>query len=173
MNKQVATFGGGCFWCVDAVIQLLHGVEKVVSGYAGGQTPAPGYREVCGGRTGHAEVVQVTFDADALSYTDLLTVFMTSHDPTQLNMQGADHGSQYRSTIMAHDNSQVMEAQALLKTLQDSFSNTHKDGGRHLTKISSLPKDYHRTTIPIMAAQGYCRVVIDPKDSQLRAKQRR
>lgn len=169
MNKQVATFGGGCFWCVEAVIQRLKGVEKVASGYAGGQTPAPSYREVCSGVSGHAEVVQVTFDADVLSYKELLTVFMTSHDPTQLNKQGADHGTQYRSTIMTHNDEQKRVAEQLFAELQKVFSSTIK------TEIVSLEKffaaeQYHQNYYNNNSAQGYCRVAIDPKIAKLRAR---
>lgn len=95
-NKQIATFGGGCFWCIEAIAQRLNGVESVVSGYAGGDTPDPNYRSISSGTTGHAEVVQITFDADVLSYESLIGIFMTSHDPTTLNQQGADRGTQYR-----------------------------------------------------------------------------
>ena len=99
-NFQLATFGGGCFWCTEAVIQEVKGVEKVISGYSGGSVPGkPTYREICSGLTGHAEVVQVTFDANVISYEDILVIFMTTHDPTTLNRQGADRGTQYRSVI--------------------------------------------------------------------------
>ena len=102
-NIQIATIGGGCFWCIEAIVQRLKGVELYVSGYAGGTTDMPTYRSTSDGTTGHAEVVQVTFDADQISYEDLLTIFMTSHDPTTLNRQGADRGTQYRSIILYHD----------------------------------------------------------------------
>lgn len=100
---QKATLGGGCFWCVEAIIQRLKGVEKVISGYTGGTTKDPTYREVCNGNTGHAEVIQVTFDAEIITYDELLAVFITSHDPTTLNKQGADYGTQYRSVIYYHN----------------------------------------------------------------------
>ncbi len=104
---QIATLGGGCFWCIEAVFNEIKGVEKIVSGYTGGTAPGkPTYREVCSGLTGHAEVVQITFDQNVISYEDLLVIFMTSHDPTTLNRQGGDTGTQYRSVIYYHDNAQ-------------------------------------------------------------------
>src|SRR5688572_13719302 len=99
MNQEIATLAGGCFWCLEAVFELLQGVSKVASGYTGGQTPDPTYEQVCGGRTGHAEVVQVTFDPAVVSYQEILDVFFATHDPTTLNRQGADVGTQYRSAI--------------------------------------------------------------------------
>ena len=106
-NIQVTTVGGGCFWCTEAVFQKVKGVEKVVSGYAGGNVPGkPTYREICSGLTGHAEVIQVTFDADIVSFEDILVIFLTTHNPTTLNRQGADVGTQYRSVIFYHDTNQ-------------------------------------------------------------------
>ena len=117
-NMQQATFGGGCFWCTEAVFQELKGVEKVVSGYSGGNVPGhPTYREICSGLTGHAEVVQIAFDANVISYEDILVIFMTTHDPTTLNRQGADKGTQYRSVIYYHDENQKTIAR---KSLQDT-----------------------------------------------------
>jgi peptide-methionine (S)-S-oxide reductase len=105
-NLQLATVGGGCFWCLEAVFQRVNGVSKVVSGYAGGRTENPNYREVCGGNTGHAEVIQIEFDPATVSYEKLLDVFWKCHDPTTLNRQGADTGTQYRSIILTHDENQ-------------------------------------------------------------------
>ena len=106
-NLQLATIGGGCFWCTEAVFQDVRGIEKVVSGYSGGNVPGyPTYREICSGLTGHAEVIQITFNANVISYEDILVVFMTTHDPTTLNQQGADRGTQYRSVIFYHDDKQ-------------------------------------------------------------------
>ncbi|MDX1628867.1 MAG: peptide-methionine (S)-S-oxide reductase MsrA, partial [Fulvivirga sp.] len=105
-NFKKATFGGGCFWCLEAVFQQINGVESVISGYAGGKVANPSYREVCYGRTGHAEVVQITYDEDIISYQELLEIFWTSHDPTTLNRQGADVGTQYRSIILYHNEEQ-------------------------------------------------------------------
>ncbi len=169
MNKQVATIGGGCFWCVEAVIQRLNGVLNVVPGYAGGHREKPNYREVCTGETGHAEVIQVTFDADILSYEDLLMVFMTSHDPTTLNRQGADRGTQYRSTIMYHNEEQLEIAERVLASLSTEFSDLI------VTEIVPLQEffqaeEYHQNYYNNNSAQGYCRAVIEPKVSKLRAK---
>ncbi len=112
-RREVATLGGGCFWCLEAVYQELQGVEKVESGYSGGDVPDPTYREVCSETTGHAEVVQVTFDPELVSYKDILEVYFTIHDPTTLNRQGADVGTQYRSVIFYHDDEQWRVAEAV------------------------------------------------------------
>lgn len=166
-NRQIATFGGGCFWCIEAVIQRLKGVQSVTSGYAGGQVTDPDYRSVCSGTTGHAEVIQVAFDADVLSYEDLLTVFMTSHDPTTLNRQGADRGTQYRSIILYHSDEQKKAAQAVIEKLESSFPNPL------VTEIVPLDKfyaaeDYHHDYYNRNKSAGYCRVVIDPKITKLK-----
>jgi len=116
-NPQIATLAGGCFWCLEAVFDELNGVISVESGYSGGHVEDPSYRAVCNGDTGHAEVVQVTFDPSVLSYRDLLTVFFTIHDPTTLDRQGADVGTQYRSTIFYHDESQRADAEAVIREL--------------------------------------------------------
>lgn len=168
MTKELATFGGGCFWCVEAVIQRLKGVEKVVSGYSGGQAPGhPTYREVCSGRTGHAEGIQVEFDADEISYFDLLMIFMTSHDPTTLNRQGADRGTQYRSVIFYHNDHQRKTAEEVIKKLSDVYSDTI------VTELSPLDifyaaEDNHQNYYNENSDAGYCRVVIAPKLSKLR-----
>lgn len=168
MTKELATFGGGCFWCVEAVIQRLKGVEKVVSGYSGGQAPGhPTYREVCSGRTGHAEVIQVEFDADEISYFDLLMIFMTSHDPTTLNRQGADRGTQYRSVTFYHNDHQRKTAEEVIKKLSDVYSDTI------VTELSPLDifcaaEDNHQNYYNENSDAGYCRVVIAPKLSKLR-----
>ena len=112
-DTETATVGGGCFWCVEAAFKQLDGIESVTSGYAGGHADDPTYREVCSGTTGHAEVVQVAYDPDALSYEDILEVFFTVHDPTQLNRQGPDVGSQYRSVVLTHDDEVVTEVEPL------------------------------------------------------------
>ena len=167
-NIQMATFGGGCFWCVEAVIQRLKGVEKIESGYAGGKFPDPTYKEVCSGLSGHAEVVQVTFDADQISYHDLLTIFMTTHDPTTLNRQGADNGTQYRSVIYYHDDAQ----KDVISMVMDELKNTFPDP--IVTEVSPLPtffvaEDYHQNYFNQNMGASYCRIVIDPKVQKLRA----
>lgn len=167
-NLQLATIGGGCFWCVEAVIQELKGVEKVVSGYTGGKAPGkPTYREVCSGLTGHAEVVQVSFNAEVISYKDLLMVFMTTHDPTTLNRQGADRGTQYRSVIYYHDESQKEIAEAVVKEMASYYDNPI------VTEISPLQtfheaEEYHQDYYRNNTAQGYCSAVITPKLAKLR-----
>ena len=168
MNRQTATIGGGCFWCVEAIIQRLKGVESVISGYAGGQTDNPNYRAICTGTTGHAEVVQVTFDADVISYEDLITVFMTSHDPTTLNQQGADRGTQYRSIIMYHNDQQKVIAEQVLDTLQKTFTDPIVTEIVPLSRFYIAEK-YHQNYYDNNAYAGYCRMVIDPKVSKLRS----
>lgn len=168
-NKQIATFGGGCFWCIEAIVQRLIGVEKVVSGYAGGHTADPDYRSTSSGTTGHAEVIQVTFDADILSYEDLITIFMASHDPTTLNSQGADHGTQYRSIILYHDNIQKKTAEKVFEIVKDLYD------GPIVTELAAAEKfhiaeSYHQDYYNNNQTKGYCRVVIDPKIAKLRKK---
>ena len=167
-NLQVATIGGGCFWCTEAVFQEVKGVEKVVSGYSGGSAPGhPTYREICSGLTGHAEVIQITFDADVISYEDILVIFMTTHDPTTLNQQGADRGTQYRSVIYYHDKIQKEIAEVVSKEIAPYYENPV------VTEISPLDvffeaekehQDYYRNN----QEQGYCSFVITPKLTKLR-----
>ena len=167
-NIQLATFGSGCFWCTEAVFQEVKGVEKVVSGYSGGTAPGkPTYREICSGLTGHAEVVQITFDSNVISYEDILVIFMTTHDPTTLNRQGADRGTQYRSVIYYHDNAQKEIADIVVKEVTDYYEN------KIVTEVSALDvfynaekehQDYYRNN----RSQGYCSFVIKPKLTKLR-----
>ena len=165
---QIATFGGGCFWCTEAIFQEIEGIEKVESGYSGGNAPGkPTYREVCSGLTGHAEVVQVTFDPNVISYKDILVIFMTTHDPTTLNRQGGDHGTQYRSVIFYHDDSQKEFAEVVLKEVSTYFDDPI------VTEISPLDifykaEDYHQDYYVNNQDQGYCNFVIAPKISKLR-----
>ena len=168
-NKQVATFGGGCFWCVEAVIQRLEGVESVVSGYSGGKTLNPTYRDICSGTTEHAEVVQVTFDADVISYEDLVTIFMTSHDPTTLNRQGADRGTQYRSIILYHNDEQMLIAEKVINNLKDAFPDPIVTQLIALEKFYPAEK-YHQDYYNNNSLAGYCRVVINPKISKLKQR---
>ncbi|MFY0713788.1 peptide-methionine (S)-S-oxide reductase MsrA [Seonamhaeicola sp. NFXS20] len=170
MNKniQLATFGGGCFWCTEAVFKELKGVEKVVSGYSGGNAPGkPTYKEVCSGLTGHAEVVQVTFDANMISYQDIITIFMTTHDPTTLNRQGEDVGTQYRSVIYYHDENQKEIANKILKDIATYYENPI------VTELSPLDvfyqaEDYHQNYYSNNTEQGYCNAVITPKLAKFR-----
>lgn len=167
-NIQIATFGGGCFWCTEAVFQEVKGVEKVVSGYSGGNVPGkPTYREICSGLTGHAEVVQVTFDAAVISYEDILVIFMTTHDPTTLNQQGADRGTQYRSVIYYHDEVQKEIAEIVVKELTPYYENPI------VTEISEFERFYdaekeHQNYYRNNQSQGYCSFVITPKLMKLR-----
>ena len=164
MAEELATFGGGCFWCVEAFYQDLQGVLEVVSGYTGGSVPKPTYREVCDGTTGHAEVVQIRFDPKTVSYRVLLDVFWRTHDPTTLNRQGADVGTQYRSVIFYHDEQQRAEAaQSMAET---DTSELWPDP--IVTEISPLTEfyraeDYHQNYYRSNRAQHYCVFVIDPK----------
>ena len=169
MRTELATFGGGCFWCIEAIIQRLKGVQKVESGYTGGNVPGrPTYREVCSGLTGHAEVVQVTFNPEVLSYHDLITIFMTSHDPTQLNRQGADKGTQYRSVIYYHSAEQKKTIQQVFSKIENFFPQAI------VTEVSEAEVFYiaetdHQDYYNNNSTAGYCRVVIDPKIAKLRA----
>jgi len=167
-SLQIATLGGGCFWCTEAVFQEVKGVEKVVSGYAGGNAPGkPTYREICSGLTGHAEVIQITFDANTISFEDILVIFMTTHDPTTLNRQGADRGTQYRSVIFYHDEQQHKIAKEVLQQIQAYYDD------KIVTEISALPTFYeaeeeHQNYYRENSQQGYCSYVIAPKLSKLR-----
>ena len=167
-NMQLATVGGGCFWCTEAVFQEVKGVEKVVSGYAGGTAPGrPTYREICSGLTGHAEVIQSTFDANVISYADILVIFMTTHDPTTLNRQGADVGTQYRSVIFYHNKEQKEIAATVVTELAPYFDS------KIVTEISEIPifyeaEDYHQNYYRNNKSQGYCSYVITPKLTKLR-----
>ncbi|MFS4455043.1 peptide-methionine (S)-S-oxide reductase MsrA [Maribacter sp. 2304DJ31-5] len=163
-----ATVGGGCFWCTEAIFQEIKGVLNVVSGYTGGKVPGkPTYREIRSGLTGHAEVVQITYDPSIIDYTDILIIFMTTHDPTTLNRQGADVGTQYRSAIYFHSDNQKKIAQNVLKEMDHFYENPI------VTELSPLgifyeAEDYHQNYYRSNTTQGYCQVVINPKLSKLR-----
>ena len=168
-HEELATFGGGCFWCIEAVFDELKGVNSAVSGYAGGRTKDPSYKDICEGDTGHAEVVQVSFDPSVISYRDLLTVFFAVHDPTTLNRQGADRGSQYRSIILTQNDEQRDAAKSVIRGLRtgSEFSN------EIVTEVRPLDKFYkaevgHQEYYKRNSNQGYCRVVIDPKLDKFR-----
>ena len=163
------TLGGGCFWCVEAVMQPLQGVERVVSGYTGGHVADPSYREVCGGRTGHAEVVQVTFDPDVVSLRDLLYVFFATHDPTTLNRQGADTGTQYRSAIFYENEAQRQTAQEVIAALE--ADGVYPDPV--VTELAPLEtfyvaEEHHQDYFNRNPRQPYCQAVIAPKVAKLR-----
>jgi peptide-methionine (S)-S-oxide reductase len=168
-NHAVATLAGGCFWCLDAVFRGLRGVEQVVSGYTGGTVPNPSYEAVCTGRTGHAEVVQVTFDPAVLSYRDLVEVFFAIHDPTTLNRQGADVGTQYRSAIYYHSPEQEQTAREVIAALErDPVFDAPI-----VTEVAPAPafypaEEYHQDYFRRNPGQGYCRAVIAPKVAKFR-----
>ncbi|MBT8258580.1 MAG: peptide-methionine (S)-S-oxide reductase MsrA [Bacteroidia bacterium] len=167
-DLKTATFGGGCFWCVEAIFQEVQGIEKVVSGYSGGNAPGhPTYREICSGLTGHAEVIQLNFDPNQISYEEILIIFMTTHDPTTLNRQGADAGTQYRSVIYYHDEQQREIAEEVVKAVQQYYDDPI------VTEVSALDvfyeaEDYHQNYYRKNPNQGYCNYVITPKLNKLR-----
>lgn len=164
-----ATVGGGCFWCIEAVFDEVAGVTAAESGYAGGDTPDPDYRSVCSGETGHAEVVQVTFDPAVISFEEILVIFFGVHDPTTLNRQGADVGTQYRSIILAHDEQQRKAAEALIGRLEAD----EVYGKPIVTEVTMLgdyyrAEDHHQDYFRKNPAQGYCQAVIAPKLAKFR-----
>lgn len=163
-NLQTATFGSGCFWCTEAVFLDVKGVKSVVSGYMGGKTVNPSYKEVCTGATGHAEVIQLKYDPAQVSYEDLLEIFWNTHDPTTLNRQGADEGTQYRSVVFYHNDEQKKIAQAY----KDQLSTSHVFKKPIVTEITAASdfypaEDYHQNYYALNANQGYCQYVIRPK----------
>ena len=168
-NYQTATLAGGCFWCLEAVFDELEGVLSVESGYAGGKVANPSYREVCNGTTGHAEVVQVTFDPAVLSFSDLLRVFFTIHDPTALNRQGADVGTQYRSAIFYHDDGQKRVVEEIITEI-----NSEKMWPKPIvTQVAKFDKfymaeDYHQEYFAHNPYQPYCMAVVAPKVTKFR-----
>ena len=170
-NREVATLAGGCFWCLEAVFEQLKGVETVESGYAGGATESPSYRDVCGGDTGHAEVVQVTFDPNVISYSDILDVFFATHDPTTLNRQGNDVGTQYRSAIFFHtpEQKQTAEAKIAELTSEGLFPRPIVTNTVALERFYKA-EDYHQGYFRTNPAQPYCQYVISPKMAKFRRK---
>ncbi len=169
-DYQVATLGSGCFWCSEAVYSELSGVAKVEPGYSGGSLPNPSYEQVCSDETGHAEVAQVTFDPDKISYRELLEVFFSTHDPTTLNRQGGDVGTQYRSVIFYHDQSQKKVADDIIRELTDEKVFRSKIVTQVLPLAAFYPaEDYHKEYFKRNPAQPYCQAVIAPKLSKFRA----
>lgn len=162
---EVATLAGGCFWCVEAVLERLRGVRSVLPGYSGGHVPNPTYEQVCSGRTGHAEVARVTFDPAVLSYEDLLEVFFALHDPTTPDRQGHDRGHQYRSAVFFHDESQRATAERVIAALAPDPA---WEGERVVTEVVPFEafypaEEYHREYFRRNPDQAYCRLVIAPK----------
>jgi len=165
---QQALFGGGCFWCTEAVFLQLQGVQKVVSGYAGGQNPNPTYEQVCGGDTNHAEVILIDFDENQITYSQLLEVFFATHDPTTLNRQGNDVGTQYRSVIYYFNDEQKETAQLTIDSLK-------AEGMNIVTELSPAPtfypaEEYHQNFFAKNPNQGYCNFAIPPKLNKLQHK---
>ncbi len=168
-KTEFATIGGGCFWCTEAVLERLPGVLKAVSGYAGGKVAEPTYEAVCTGRTGHAEVIQVEFDPAVVSYEKVLEVFFEAHDPTTLNRQGADQGSQYRSVIFYHDEAQHIAAGRAKLATQAHYADSIVTEIVPLTKFYPAEK-YHQDFFKNNPTQGYCTFVIPPKLKKLQGK---
>jgi peptide-methionine (S)-S-oxide reductase len=167
MATEIATLGGGCFWCLEAVYQELKGVQHVESGYTGGHTPNPTYEQVCDGATGHAEVVQVTFDTDVASYREILEIFFTIHDPTTLNRQGNDVGTQYRSAIYYHTPEQQETAKHVIAEMANVWD------APIVTELSPLgtyykAEEYHQNYFRQHPLQGYCAFVVAPKIAKFR-----
>ncbi|TCS36205.1 peptide-methionine (S)-S-oxide reductase [Paucimonas lemoignei] len=167
MTTEIATLGGGCFWCLEAVYQELQGVQQVESGYAGGHVANPSYEEVCSGGTGHAEVVRVTFDPAIVSYREILEIFFTIHDPTTLNRQGNDCGTQYRSVIFYHSPEQEETARQVIAEMANVWD------APIVTELAPLPayykaEDYHQNYFRQNPLQGYCAFVVAPKVAKFR-----
>ena len=163
-NKNYATFGGGCFWCTEAIFEQLEGVLKVESGYSGGHIKNPAYREVTSGRTGHAEVIHISYNPSVINYEELLDIFFNTHNPTTLNQQGADRGTQYRSAVFYHDEAQQLAANKMIEALDTAnvFEN------KIVTEVTEfdafyVAEEYHQDYYVNNKTQGYCQVVINPK----------
>lgn len=170
-EKEIATLGGGCFWCLEAVYEQLKGIATVKSGYMGGASDNPTYEQVCSGKSGHAEVVQLTFDPSLITFEEILEVFFTIHDPTTLNRQGNDIGSQYRSVIFHHSPKQKQIAEQVITTLE-----SEKIWNRPIitevspARIFYCAEDYHQNYFKLHANQSYCQIVVAPKVAKARAK---
>jgi peptide-methionine (S)-S-oxide reductase len=173
MDKKIETavFGGGCFWCTEAVFENLKGVESVMPGYAGGSKPNPTYEDICKGNSGHAEVTKVEYDPSVISYRDLLTVFFATHDPTTRNRQGYDVGTEYRSIILITTPEQKTEAEAIIKEIDSS----NPDGMPVVTEVKPLEtfypaEEYHREYYKRNSGNGYCQLIINPKLKKVQEK---
>lgn len=170
---EKATFGGGCFWCVEAVFQRLAGVEKVVSGYAGGRVKDPTYRQICYGNTGHAEVIELSYDPEVISFQELLEVFFATHNPTTLNQQGNDVGTQYRSVIFYHNEVQKKQAEEMIQAVNASGEWNEPV----VTEVSPVPEfyvaeEYHQNYFNDNAQAPYCQFVVKPKVDKLKKSYR-
>ncbi len=170
-REEVATLAGGCFWCMEAVFKEVKGVQRVLSGYTGGKEENPTYEEVCSDKTGHAEAIDITFFPDVISFREILEIFFSVHDPTTLNRQGHDTGSQYRSAIFYHDEGQKTIAQQVIKEINDA----HIWDGPVVTELKPFTKfhsaeEYHRNYFELHPQQSYCQVIIAPKVARFRQK---
>jgi methionine-S-sulfoxide reductase len=170
-KTETIVLGGGCFWCTEAVFKMLKGVTAVMPGYAGGETVDPTYEEVCNGTTGHAEVIKIDYDPSIAKLSDILTVFFASHDPTTLNRQGADVGTQYRSIILYSNDAQKKEAEKIIQEINASS----KDGGAVVTEVVPLTKfypaeSYHQNYFEQNPDKAYCQIVINPKVTKVQEK---
>lgn len=170
-NEEVATLAGGCFWCMEAVYKEVKGVQRVLSGYTGGKKENPSYEEVCSDKTGHAEAIDITFFPDVISFQEILEIFFTVHDPTTPNRQGNDSGSQYRSAIFYHNDTQKNTAEKVIKEINDA----HIWDAPIVTEIKPYTKfhsaeDYHRDYFELHPQQTYCQLVIAPKVAKFRKK---
>ncbi len=168
MNKSIAIFAGGCFWCTEAVFLQLKGVKSVVSGYIGGQVENPTYQQICTGTTGHAEAIQITYDEDLIAFESLLEVFFATHNPTTLNRQGADVGTQYRSEIFYHSDNQKVQVEAYIKQLEEA----NVFDSSIVTQLSPITtfypaETYHQNYYQLNKDQSYCYYVITPKMNKL------
>lgn len=169
MREEVVTLGGGCFWCLEAVFDEVAGVHSVESGYMGGQVPDPTYQQVCTGKTGHAEITRIRFDTDLLSFRELLGIFFAIHDPTTLNRQGNDVGSQYRSVIFYHSTEQKNAAEQVIAELRPEFKNPI------ITEVTAetrfyIAEDYHQEYFANNPNQPYCQMIVWPKVEKFRSK---
>ena len=170
-SKEIVTLGGGCFWCIEAIFQELEGVNEVISGYSGGSVQNPSYEQVCSGSTGHAEVIQVVFNPEIITFKKILEVFFSTHDPTTLNRQGNDVGTQYRSVIFYHTSEQKIIAQEAI----DELNSSGNYKGSIVTELSAFTEfyeaeNYHQEYFKINASQPYCKVIIQPKIEKFRKK---
>ncbi len=168
-NEEKALLGGGCFWCIEAVYNRVKGVSSAISGYAGGMNPNPTYQQICTGTTGHAEVVEITYDADVISFEEILDIFWEIHDPTTLNRQGADTGTQYRSVIFYQNETQKAQAQASAARAQEALRDPI------VTELSAAPtfypaEGYHQNYYTLNPTQGYCQMVVAPKVQKFMTK---
>jgi len=171
MREEIATLAGGCFWCMEAVYKEVKGVQRVISGYTGGKKENPTYEEVCSDKTGHAEAVDITFSPDVISYHEILEIFFTVHDPTTINRQGNDTGTQYRSAVFFHNEAQKMIAEQVIKEINAA----HIWNSPIVTELKPYKKffsaeDYHRDYFERNPQQSYCQVIIAPKVAKFRKK---